>query len=111
MKLLDYLEKVRGIKFLVPDYAAGAIIGKGGKNITEHKEKFGTLVKMSPGKEFFPDTNERVCLIIGDKVETDHTVGCFQHLIQLIRKDSDEFERKRKPQDADRKNQVCNVTR
>eukprot|EP00800_Vazella_pourtalesii_P021593 TRINITY_DN80_c0_g1_i4.p1 TRINITY_DN80_c0_g1~~TRINITY_DN80_c0_g1_i4.p1 ORF type:complete len:390 (-),score=74.83 TRINITY_DN80_c0_g1_i4:88-1257(-) len=101
-----FQEKVRGIKFLVPDYAAGAIIGKGGKNITEHKEKFGTLVKMSPGKEFFPDTNERVCLIIGDKVETDHTVGCFQHLIQLIRKDSDEFERKRKPQDADRKNQI-----
>ena len=64
---------------------------------------------MSPGREFFPDTNERVCLIIGDKVELEQTVACFQHLIQLIRKDSDEFERKRKPQDADRKNQVRNT--
>ncbi|KAI6654122.1 RNA-binding protein Nova-1-like [Oopsacas minuta] len=99
-------EKVRGIKFLVPDYAAGAIIGKKGMNITEHKEKFGTLVKMSPGREFFPYTNERVCLIIGNKVEIEQTVACFQHLIALIRKDSDEFERKRKPQDADRKNQI-----
>ena len=97
---------MRGIKFLVPEYAAGAIIGKAGKNITEHKERFGTLVKMSPGKVYFPRTEDRVCLVLGELVEDERIISCFHHLNQITREDTEQLDRKRRPRDPDRINQV-----
>ena len=92
----------------MPEYTAGAIIGKAGKNIAEQRERFGTYVKMSPGKVYFPNTEDRVCLILGEQGEQDdgRTVACFHHLNQLTREDSEQFEKKRRPRDPDRINQV-----
>ncbi|CDS40825.1 RNA binding protein Nova 1 [Echinococcus multilocularis] len=53
------------LKILVPSVAAGAIIGKNGEAITNIQNCTGAKVKMSKANDFYPGTNERVCLIIG----------------------------------------------
>jgi len=53
------------LKMLVPSVAAGAIIGKGGETIAEIQKSVGARVKMSKPNDFYPGTNERVCLITG----------------------------------------------
>eukprot|EP00800_Vazella_pourtalesii_P021595 TRINITY_DN80_c0_g1_i6.p1 TRINITY_DN80_c0_g1~~TRINITY_DN80_c0_g1_i6.p1 ORF type:complete len:351 (-),score=78.55 TRINITY_DN80_c0_g1_i6:88-1140(-) len=99
-------ERVTGVKFLVPEYAAGAIIGKGGKNIYEYREKFDTYVKMSPGKEFFPNTEERVCLITRDIIDPDQLTACFHYLCALVREEPENNGRIRRTRDPDRRNQI-----
>nr|XP_046909787.1 RNA-binding protein Pasilla-like isoform X2 [Dermatophagoides farinae] len=53
------------LKILVPAVAAGAIIGKGGETIGQLQKETNTRVKMSKSNDFYPGTNERVCLISG----------------------------------------------
>ena len=55
------------LKILIPSAAAGAIIGKGGETIAEVQQKVGAKVKLSKANDFYPGTNERVCLISGSK--------------------------------------------
>ncbi|XP_030376054.1 RNA-binding protein Nova-2 isoform X2 [Scaptodrosophila lebanonensis] len=53
------------MKILVPAVASGAIIGKGGETIASLQKDTGARVKMSKSHDFYPGTNERVCLITG----------------------------------------------
>jgi len=55
------------LKILIPSAAAGAIIGKGGETIAEVQQKVGAKVKLSKANDYYPGTNERVCLISGSK--------------------------------------------
>ena len=55
------------LKMLIPSAAAGAIIGKGGETIAEVQQNMGAKVKLSKANDFYPGTNERVCLISGSK--------------------------------------------
>ena len=59
-------EDIIHLKILVPSVAAGAIIGKGGETIADAQMKSGAKVKMSKSNDFYPGTNERVCLITGN---------------------------------------------
>ena len=58
-------EDIIHLKVLVPSVAAGAIIGKGGETIADAQMKSGAKVKMSKSNDYYPGTNERVCLITG----------------------------------------------
>ena len=58
-------EDIIHLKVLVPSVAAGAIIGKGGETIADAQAKSGAKVKMSKSNDYYPGTNERVCLITG----------------------------------------------
>uniref|UniRef100_A0A3Q0SIN8 NOVA alternative splicing regulator 1 n=1 Tax=Amphilophus citrinellus TaxID=61819 RepID=A0A3Q0SIN8_AMPCI len=64
-----YLPFTRGIKYflkvLIPSYAAGSIIGKGGQTIVQLQKETGATIKLSKSKDFYPGTTERVCLIQG----------------------------------------------
>ena len=73
---------------MIPNYAAGALIGRGGSNISELQKQYGAKLRLSPSGEFYPDTDERVVIITGeinqiidlhnyimDKVHTDATEG------------------------------------
>ena len=53
------------IKLLLPSYVAGLIIGKDGAEITHLMQTTGTNVKFSPGRELYPATQDRVCVITG----------------------------------------------
>ena len=58
-------EAVVHLKILIPSVAAGSIIGKGGETIAELQKTSGGRIKMSKAHDFYPGTNERVCLISG----------------------------------------------
>eukprot|EP00042_Codosiga_hollandica_P010827 m.24039 g.24039 ORF g.24039 m.24039 type:complete len:290 (-) comp35785_c0_seq1:356-1225(-) len=53
------------LKVLVPNYAAGAIIGKAGATITQLQADTGAHIKLSQNKDFFPGTTERVLVLTG----------------------------------------------
>lgn len=53
------------IKILVTNNASGSIIGRGGKTITDLQDQSQTRIKLSQGGDYYPGTNERVCLIHG----------------------------------------------
>nr|XP_039258756.1 RNA-binding protein Nova-1-like isoform X2 [Styela clava] len=53
------------LKILVPGYAAGAIIGKGGQIIVQLQKETGAIIKLSKAKDFYPGTQDRVVLIQG----------------------------------------------
>ena len=57
-------DKMR-VKFLVPIYTAGAIIGEKGAEIKKLKEETSAQVHISEVNEFFPGTRERVVLCSG----------------------------------------------
>ena len=54
------------IKLLLPSYVAGLIIGKDGAEITHLMQTTGAGVKFSPGRELYPGTQDRVCVITGN---------------------------------------------
>ena len=70
-------EDIIHLKVLVPSVAAGAIIGKGGETIADAQAKSGAKVKMSKSNDYYPGTNERVCLITG-------TVESVSMLLEFI---------------------------
>ncbi|VDN96371.1 unnamed protein product [Rodentolepis nana] len=69
------------LKILVPSVAAGAIIGKNGEAITNIQNCTGAKVKMSKANDFYPGTNERVCLIIGT---TDAITKVYDYISEKI---------------------------
>uniref|UniRef100_H2XP13 K Homology domain-containing protein n=1 Tax=Ciona intestinalis TaxID=7719 RepID=H2XP13_CIOIN len=53
------------LKVLIPGYAAGAVIGKGGQIIVQLQKDSGAIIKLSKAKDFYPGTQDRVVLIQG----------------------------------------------
>ncbi|XP_016337062.1 RNA-binding protein Nova-1-like [Sinocyclocheilus anshuiensis] len=64
------------LKVLIPSYAAGSIIGKGGQTIVQLQKETGATIKLSKSKDFYPGTTERVCLVQGT-VEALNSVHDF----------------------------------
>ena len=54
------------LKLLVPNYAAGAIIGKGGLNIGDLQSRYGASIRLSHNREFYPGTSERIVVLAGE---------------------------------------------
>lgn len=44
------------VKVLIPGYAAGAVIGKGGQIIVQLQKDSGAIIKLSKAKDFYPGT-------------------------------------------------------
>lgn len=42
------------MKVLIPSYAAGSIIGKGGQTIVQLQKETGATIKLSKSKDFYP---------------------------------------------------------
>jgi len=42
------------LKILIPGYAAGAVIGKGGQIIVQLQKDSGAIIKLSKAKDFYP---------------------------------------------------------
>jgi len=54
------------IKVLVPNDAAGAIIGKGGGNLGDLKSRYGATIRISHNRETYPGTDERIVILTGE---------------------------------------------
>ncbi|KAB0348828.1 hypothetical protein FD754_013685 [Muntiacus muntjak] len=48
------------LKVLIPSYAAGSIIGKGGQTIVQLQKETGATIKLSKSKDFYPEGIERL---------------------------------------------------
>ncbi|EDO35692.1 predicted protein [Nematostella vectensis] len=72
------------LKILVPNYAAGSIIGKGGQNIAQVQQTTGARIKLSPNNQYYPGTQERIGLIMG---EVENIVQMLDFVIDKIRQE------------------------
>lgn len=90
------------LKLLVPNYAAGAIIGKGGANIGDLQRRYGASIRLSHNREFYPGTDERIAILTG---EVSQIIDFNNYIIDKVYQDASEAPAKR-PRDADRGQQV-----
>ena len=51
------------MKVLIPSYAAGSIIGKGGQTIVQLQKETGATIKLSKSKDFYPGNESRPVLL------------------------------------------------
>lgn len=72
------------LKVLIPNHAAGSIIGKGGANIAEVQQTTGARIKLSPNNDYYPGTQERVGLIMGEVETITKMLNC---VIEKIRQE------------------------
>jgi len=94
------------VKLLVPNYAAGAIIGKGGTCLHEIKEKFGGFVRLSAGREYYPGTEERVVVITG---EVNQLIDINNLVMEKVRDPGRDSTMKNVPIDVERGKKVMIV--
>lgn len=66
------------LKVLIPSYAAGSIIGKGGQTIVQLQKETGATIKLSKSKDFYPGKNEHSVIKIDDHK------GSYTRVVWLI---------------------------
>lgn len=54
------------LKVLIPSYAAGSIIGKGGQTIVQLQKETGATIKLSKSKDFYPGKNGHSAITIDE---------------------------------------------
>lgn len=52
------------LKVLIPSYAAGSIIGKGGQTIVQLQKETGATIKLSKSKDFYPGKTPQAPLLL-----------------------------------------------
>ncbi|XP_068569267.1 RNA-binding protein Nova-1-like isoform X1 [Cebidichthys violaceus] len=52
------------LKVLIPSYAAGSIIGKGGQTIVQLQKETGATIKLSKSKDFYPGKTPKPPLLL-----------------------------------------------
>lgn len=72
------------LKFLVPNFMAGKLIGKGGSNIGELQTKFDASIQISPNREYYPGTTDRIVSI---SANINQIIEFTDHLISLVQEE------------------------
>jgi len=72
------------LKFLIPNFMAGKLIGKGGSSISELQSKFDASIQISRNNEYFPGTMDRVVCISAD---IDQIIEFSSHIISEFDED------------------------
>eukprot|EP00112_Aurelia_sp_Birch-Aquarium-sp1_P018312 Seg4353.1 transcript_id=Seg4353.1/GoldUCD/mRNA.D3Y31 product="RNA-binding protein Nova-1" protein_id=Seg4353.1/GoldUCD/D3Y31 len=75
------------LKVLVPNYAAGAIIGKGGQNISQLQSTYGARIKLSQNNDCYPGTQERIAVITGD---VEKVIDLHKYVMDKIRNEANQ---------------------
>jgi len=81
------------LKYLVPNFMAGKLIGKGGSNIGELQTKYNAFIQMSPNGEYYPGTGLR---IVSVSAEMEQLKEFTNYLIQMV--DEEERSDRRNPE-------------
>ena len=69
------------LKVLVPNYVAGALIGKAGSTIAKMQSMFGGSIKLSANRDFYPGTVERIVVLTG---EVGQVCSLNQHIMEQV---------------------------
>jgi len=86
------------LKLLIPNYVAGALIGKGGALMTELKEKHGGNIRLSANRECYPGTVERVATLTGQHTEI---IELNNYIIEKVEEGTS-----KQPMDLERRDEV-----
>jgi RNA-binding protein Nova len=71
-------------KLLVSDKVAGSVIGKGGTVISDLEKATTTIIKLSPGRTYFPGTQERLIVISGELSHVQEAVKLIADKVSVI---------------------------
>jgi RNA-binding protein Nova len=74
------------LKFLIPDSAAGSIIGKGGATVNELQTQTGSRIQLSRNAEIFPGTTDRIVTLCGT---ASSTLGALHLIISKLVRDGE----------------------
>ena len=74
------------LKFLIPDSAAGSIIGKGGATVNELQTQTGSRIQLSLNAEIFPGTTDRIVTLCGT---ASSTLGALHLIISKLVRDGE----------------------
>ncbi len=74
------------LKFLLPDSAAGSIIGKGGATVNELQSQTGSRIQLSRAAEVFPGTTDRIVTVYGT---APSILGAFHLMISKLVRDGE----------------------
>lgn len=88
------------LKLLIPSCAAGGVIGRGGEKIAQIQKDANVRMKMSKANDYYPNTNERVCLIIGS---VKAVLKAHEYIIERVQ---EKPEAKSQSTDEERCNQI-----
>lgn len=67
------------LKFLIPNFMAGKLIGKGGSNIGELQTKYSASIHISKNREYYPGTSDRIVCV---SASTDQIIEFNDYLIE-----------------------------
>jgi len=73
------------LKLLLPSFAIGKLIGKGGKNIGDLESKHNANIEVAPAKDFYPGTDDRCVALSADIEEIQSLVT---YMIMDVHEDS-----------------------
>lgn len=77
------------MKVLIPSYAAGSIIGKGGQTIVQLQKETGATIKLSKSKDFYPGRYPLSTVVLP---VPGFAAGATQHdLFLVLRMQDNEF--------------------
>jgi len=71
---------------LVPNAAAGALIGNSGSTIRELMQRFQAEIRLSRHGDYFPGTSERVCVVSGD---VDNVCNVTEFVFHATKKEAE----------------------
>ncbi|TWW76827.1 RNA-binding protein [Takifugu flavidus] len=71
------------LKVLIPSYAAGSIIGKGGQTIVQLQKETGATIKLSKSKDFYPDVSGIACIHCSTVAGRGHVVKYYPPPLSL----------------------------
>ena len=94
------------LKLLIPSTSAGGVIGRGGEKIAQIQKDSSVRMKMSKANDFYTNTCERICLIIGSLKGVLKAHDFIVERIQEKQHTSDTNTVKSDPEMAERLNQV-----
>lgn len=70
-------------KVLVPSFAAGGVIGRGGEKIAHIQKEANVKMKMSKANDYYPGTQERVCIMFAGSVS--NLLKAHDYLVEKIK--------------------------
>jgi RNA-binding protein Nova len=76
------------IKLLVSNNVAGSIIGRAGQTISEFQDKSSARIKLSQTGDFYPGTQDRVCLVQGQLENVKAAVKLLLERLYMLQEQS-----------------------
>lgn len=79
------------------------MIGRGGEKIAQIQKDSNVKMKMSKANDYYPNTNERICLIIGS---IKSVLKAHDYIVERLLEKPESSNKQQTPESEERANQV-----